>query len=489
MQLFARIERCARDRPDRLAFDGTGRLTYGELREAAWRLATCLTTLCSDDTRPVLVVGHKEPELIVALVAAALAGCAYVPIDSGLPPARVEMIRQHAGATLTLTPDRVRALLKKSPCPARLSGQVTSATTSRALYVMFTSGSTGEPKGVVITHGNLRHFLRWMIDEHAPAPGEVFLNVAPFSFDLSVMDTWVSLASGGTIVALTREQVGSPSRLADRLAASEATIWVSTPSFARLCLTNPSFGQAMLPWLRRFLFCGETLSSGIASALLDRFPNAEVWNTYGPTEATVATTSVRVDRDLLERYSTLPIGHSMPGSRVVVVDEALGERPDGEQGEILIAGPNVSPGYFGRPDLTVRAFCTFEGVRAYRTGDLGRYRDELLFFEGRVDDQVKVNGYRIELGDVEANIRQLSDVRDVAVVTVERDGRIDSLAAFVVGATGDQVSAGRRELELRMALARQLPSYMLPRIVKFMDTLPLTPNGKVDRRALLDQLS
>jgi len=354
--------------------------------------------------------------------------------------------------------------------------------------VMYTSGSTGEPKGVVVTHGNMRHFLAWMLDEHAPTPDDVFLNVVPYSFDVSVMDTWVALATGSSIVAVTREHRAHPARLRERLQASGATIWVSTPSFARLCLADPAFTQALLPCLKTFLFCGETLSPRIAADLLDRFPDAAVWNTYGPTEATVATTSIRIDRDLLGRYPVLPIGRTMPGSQVVVVDDALRVRPGDEQGEILIAGPNVSPGYLGRPDLTARAFCTYDGLPAYRTGDLGRTRDGLLFFEGRADDQIKLNGYRIELGDVEANIRRLPDVLDAAVVLRERGARGDSLAAFVVMRSDPAADPTARELALRAALARQLPTYMLPQVVRFVETLPLTPNGKVDRRSLLETL-
>ena len=193
-------------------------------------------------------------------------------------------------------------------------------------------------------------------------------------------------------------------RFIRRFPSSGITTWVSTPSFAQMCLVERSFGEAMLPDLRRFLFCGETLANETAAQLLDRFPSAEVWNTYGPTEATVATTSIRVDREVLAQHAPLPVGYVMPGTRIPIRGENGEEVAEGERGEIVIIGPNVSPGYLGRADLTEKAFFATEGTRAYRTGDWGRMREGLIFFEGRMDGQIKLHGYRIELGDIESHV-------------------------------------------------------------------------------------
>jgi D-alanine--poly(phosphoribitol) ligase subunit 1 len=264
---------------------------------------------------------------------------------------------------------------------------------------------------------------------------------------------------------------------------------VSTPSFARLCLAERSFDESMLPALRRFLFCGETLPPDLAASLLDRFPGAEVWNTYGPTEATCATTSVRVDRALLAREGPLPVGRTKPGTKILVVGEEGIPAPAGSRGEIVIAGPNVSVGYLGRPDSSAQAFFELDGVRAYRTGDQGRFEGDMLFFEGRADDQVKLHGYRVELGDVEANLRALSRVREAVVVPVLKDGVPDSLAAFVVlegGAFGE--SPAQVTSALRAELRDRLPVYMLPRRVELVDALPTNLNGKTDRRRLAEML-
>jgi D-alanine--poly(phosphoribitol) ligase subunit 1 len=244
----------------------------------------------------------------------------------------------------------------------------------------------------------------------------------------------------------------------------------------------------MLPCVRRFLFCGETLTPQTAAQLLARFPQAQVWNMYGPTEATVATTSVHVDPAILEEYSPLPVGRVMPKTKVFVVNENGTELSGNERGEIIIAGPNVSPGYVGRPDLTARAFFEHRGQRAYKTGDLGRFRDKLLFFEGRVDEQIKLSGYRIELGDVEANLRALPTVRDAVVIPMIKGGTPKSLTAFVSLVTRDETSDFKLAHNLRNQLGERLPGYMLPRKFVFLDAFPMTANGKVDRTALAKSL-
>ena len=357
-------------------------------------------------------------------------------------------------------------------------------------YIIFTSGSTGDPKGVVITHGCLAAFVDWMLaEQELTVGGEVFLNQAPFSFDLSVMDLYLSLATGGTLFSLTKEDSANPRELYAKLRNSGVTAWVSTPSFAQMCLVERSFATEMLPDLRRFLFCGETLAHKTASALLNRFPTAEVWNTYGPTEATVATTSVRVDAELLASHDPLPIGRPRPGTQVGIRREDGSTASEGESGEIIIIGPNVSPGYLGRPDLTTQAFFQTDSHGGYRTGDRGQARGEMLFFEGRMDFQVKVRGHRIELGDVESHVRDVPGMVDAVVLPMERRGVIESLAAFVVMREpipeGGEFAAAQA---LREALSARIPDYMMPRKVEFLAAFPLTPNGKADRKALAERM-
>jgi D-alanine--poly(phosphoribitol) ligase subunit 1 len=381
-----------------------------------------------------------------------------------LPQQRIDKILAISRPALLLTPEDVTKLSSSAPfVPA------TRLQRDDPFYILFTSGSTGEPKGVIITLGCLEHFVAWMLGEQKfVLLGETFLNTALFS--------------------ISRNLVANPKMLYRALGNSGATTWVSTPSFAQMCLVEEKFAEGMLPRIRRFLFCGETLPAQAADRLLERFPRAQVWNMYGPTEATVATTSVRIDRSILEKYSVLPVGRAMPGTEVFVANRAGEILPAKEQGEIVIAGPNVSLGYLGRPDLTAAVFFDHCGRRAYRTGDQGRFHDAFLFFEGRMDSQLKLSGFRIEPGDVEANLLALPSVRDAVVTPVIKNGAAQSLAAFVVLSSQTERSHFELTQSLRRQLAERLPVYMLPRKFVFRDAFPLTANGKVDRARLAQSL-
>ncbi|HEY7566799.1 MAG TPA: AMP-binding protein, partial [Gemmatimonadaceae bacterium] len=335
-----------------------------------------------------------------------------------------------------------------------------------------------------ITRQALATFIDWLTGEQRFVPaGEVFLNQASFSFDLSVMDVYGALTTGGTLVSATRDHVDTPRELHAMLRNSGITTWVSTPTFAGMCLAEPTFSGKIVRGIRRFLFCGEVLPVETARALLDRFPEAEVWNTYGPTEATVATTSIRIDRTIADGCDALPVGVAMPAARVMCVDESLAAVPAGERGEIVIIGPNVSVGYVNRPDLTARSFFERDGMRGYRTGDWGRFVGNLLYCEGRIDSQIKLHGYRIELGEIESELRRQSGVRDAVVIPSMRQGRPWSLVAAVLVNVLPSDSRAAAET-LRQVLAQRLPPYMIPRHVRFLTSLPMTPNGKADRAAI-----
>lgn len=484
INLLERIDQWAVLAPTRLAHvSGARSLTYAELIRRANELAAYLMRELPDDRSPIVVHGHKEPELLIAFLGAVKSRHPYIPLDTSIPAPRVEHIIASANAPLTLTPPRIAELTASAGSDSIPALRAMSE--DDPFYIIFTSGSTGEPKGVVITLECLTSFVNWMLaEQQIQAQTEVFLNQAPFSFDLSVMDLYSSLASGGTLFSISSDEITNPVRLYQTLAASDITTWVSTPSFAQVCLSEPTFNAAMLPQARRFLFCGETLAPEVAAQLLERFPNAQVWNTYGPTEATVATTSIQIDRRVLARYAPLPVGRSKPDTRIEIVDENTVPVADGARGEIIIAGPNVSPGYLNNPEQNARAFFSFDGLRAYHTGDAGHFSDGLLFFEGRMDDQIKLHGYRIELGDVEANLAALGGVRDAVVLPILKNNRPDALAAFVILTAHPAQSDFELSLRLRTQLAERLPAYMLPRKFYFLDAFPMTPNGKADRRRL-----
>jgi D-alanine--poly(phosphoribitol) ligase subunit 1 len=485
VNLLERIDYWATAAPTRIAHvSGERTLTYGDLRAASDALGRYLSERFGEDRSPIAVLGHREPEMLIAFLGAVKSGRPYVPIDTALPQQRIDKIISISRPALLLTAQETVKL-----CEWAGKAVMQPVRADDSFYIIFTSGSTGEPKGVVITLRCLEHFVGWMLAEQKFAEvNETFLNQAPFSFDLSVMDLYCSLATGGTLFSISRDLLANPKMLYRALAASNLTIWVSTPSFAQLCLAEETFREAMLPHLRRFLFCGEILPSRTAAHLLERFPRTEVWNTYGPTEATVATTSIRIDHTVLQNYPAVPVGRPMPGTEVLIVDQAGENLPPNEPGQIVIAGPNVSPGYLARPDLTAKAFSEYGGQRAYRTGDLGRFRDELLFFEGRMDQQIKLNGYRVEIGDIEVNLRALPSVRDAIALPVMKDGAAQSVAAFIILSSPPTRSEFETAHNLRTELGQRLPAYMLPRKFVFIQEFPLTPNGKADRAKLAAQL-
>ena len=486
MNLLERIEHWAAVAPNAIAhISGDRKLTYRELHLRSNGFATELVKRYGEGGDPIALLGHREPEMIIGFIGAAKAGRPYIPIDSVLPQERINHILTIAEPKSLLNPTEIASLSEPNDLAPSVSLQA-----DQAFYIIFTSGSTGSPKGIVITRGSLEFFLGWMLLEHRfREPGEVFLNQAPFSFDLSVMDLYCSLATGGTLFSVGRDLIGNPKLLFRALAHSNVTTWISTPSFVELCLVERKFNHQLLSHVNRFLFCGETLLPGTATSLLDRFPNAQIWNLYGPTETTVATTSVMIDRQILQKYPVVPVGRPMPGTDIFLIDEGHDARvPPGTRGEIVIKGPNVSSGYLGQPDLTGARFLDVNGQRAYRTGDLGRFQDGLLFFEGRVDSQIKLNGYRIELGDLEANLRALPMVRDAAVLPVFKNGKAQWLAGFVVPREEFKSDGESLPTALREQLYHRLPAYMLPRRFVVLDHFPITANGKIDRLKLLESL-
>ena len=419
--------------------------------------------------------------MLVGFLGCIKAGHPYVPLDTSLPRPRLDSIVSVSGASFTVTPEYVRTA---PPSASIVRGRPLSP--ADPFYIIFTSGSTGTPKGVPITLACLADFIEWMEAEQQFSDSETFLNQVPYSFDVSVMDTYLGLVTGGTVFSLNREHIANPIHMYRALAASGVSVWVSTPSFVNMCLVERRFDQTMLPRLERFFLAGETLTPALVSQLLDRFPRAAVWNMYGPTEATVVTTSVRVDREMVNRYPTVPIGLPKVRTRMAVLDSQGVEVAAGLRGEIVISGPNVSPGYLNRPDANERAFFRLDGQHAYRTGDAGHYRDGMLFFDGRIDGQIKLHGYRIEPGDVEAHLLALPGVREVAVLPVTKDGRVEGLQAFVVLTERPEGSDFQISTVLRSDLAARLPVHMVPRKIRLLDRLPTTVNGKIDRQKLAE---
>ena len=502
------IEHFAQVQPDFPVYDILGQVhTYGDLKKDSDSLAAQIDRLGLPDKSPVVVFGGQEYEMLATFVALTKSGHAYIPIDSHSALERVAAIVEVAEPSLIIAINDFP--LADVAAPIFSAEQVQTAFREGAsyelshpvqgddnYYIIFTSGTTGKPKGVQISHNNLLSFTNWMITdkEFATPDRPQMLAQPPYSFDLSVMYWAPTLALGGTLFALPSAVTQDFKQLFDTILSLPIAIWTSTPSFADMALLSDDFNSQKLPQLTHFYFDGEELTVKTAQKLRDRFPQARIINAYGPTEATVALSAVAVTDEMLQNCKRLPIGYTKADSPTFVIDEEGRKVPNGQQGEIIVCGPAVSKGYLNNPEKTAEAFFEFEGLPAYHTGDVGSMTDEgLLLYGGRMDFQIKFNGFRIELEDVSQNLNKSKYVESaVAVPRYNKDHKVQNLLAYVILKDG-VAEQFEREIDITKAIKEDLQdimmSYMMPSKFLYRETLPLTPNGKIDIKGLISEVN
>lgn len=502
------IEHFAQVQPDFPVYDILGQVhTYGDLKKDSDSLAAHIDRLGLPDKTPVVVFGGQEYEMLATFVALTKSGHAYIPIDSHSALERVAAIVEVAEPSLIIAINDFP--LADVTAPIFSAEQVQTAFREGAsyelshpvqgddnYYIIFTSGTTGKPKGVQISHNNLLSFTNWMITDKEFATPErpQMLAQPPYSFDLSVMYWAPTLALGGTLFALPSAVTQDFKQLFETILSLPIAIWTSTPSFADMALLSDDFNSQKLPQLTHFYFDGEELTVKTAQKLRDRFPQARIINAYGPTEATVALSAVAVTDEMLQNCKRLPIGYTKADSPTFVIDEEGQKVPNGQQGEIIVCGPAVSKGYLNNPEKTAEAFFEFEGLPAYHTGDVGSMTDEgLLLYGGRMDFQIKFNGFRIELEDVSQNLNKSKYVESaVAVPRYNKDHKVQNLLAYVILKDG-VAEQFEREIDITKAIKEDLQdimmSYMMPSKFLYRETLPLTPNGKIDIKGLISEVN
>ncbi|MGI5160669.1 amino acid adenylation domain-containing protein [Microbispora sp. CA-102843] len=452
-------------------------LTYRELAVRAAALAARLRDRGVGRGSVVAVRMSRGPAMILALLGVAMSGAAYLPVDPDYPAARVEYMIEDSGAALVLTDADLAGLLSglsgEDPTgAAHIEEPAERPSPGDTAYVLYTSGSTGRPKGVVVPHRALTNFLLAMRVLVGSEPSDVWLALTSLSFDISALELYLPLVTGGRVVVAGAETARDGAALTRLIDDTGVTHVQATPSGWRVLLAGD------LPPVVA-LAGGEPLPLALAAELRARV--RRLVNMYGPTETTIWSTAWEVP----ERPERVTIGRPIANTTVHVVDAEGAQVPIGVPGELLIGGAGVAAGYLGRPGLTAERFVRHGDGLVYRTGDVVRWSaDGTLEFIGRTDNQVKLRGHRIELGEIEAVLEAHPAVRQ-AVVAV----RDDLLVAFVVpdAPGGSGASTGSAEgdaLNLRRHVAGQLPGYMVPATVVTLDALPLTPNGKVDRKAL-----
>jgi amino acid adenylation domain-containing protein len=519
------VEAQARREPARPAlFFHDMSLSYGELNRRSDQLAHHLRSL---GVGPGILVGLcVEPsiEMIVGLLGILKAGSAFLPLDPGYPPARLEFMVQQTRTTVLLlhaatlsvahtltadaTPLQVVGCLDESERPSFLPNAIHFWNTAETAgftdtpcacvneprdmaYLMYTSGSTGQPKGVPITHKNLVPFFQWHQEYFSFSPEDRVIQYHSLSFDFSVWEIFEALVAGASLYLVPTAVSRDVGALADYLLREHITVLNMTPSqFSALADYVQLFQPTAPGSLRLVVLGGEALPPALARKAIQILPpTCRVFNEYGPTETTISCAICPITTAILEDHAALPsvpIGRPSAYMQLFLLDASLQPVPVGVPGEIYIGGPGTSRGYFQRAELTAERFVTHPfsqnaGSRLYRSGDLAYYLpDGTIVFLGRVDEQVKIRGFRIEPGEVEAVLAEHPLLQEAAVTVLRDAPGGPRLAAYVVPRHTASIDAGR----VKTYLKERVPEYMIPSTVMVLQALPLTPNGKIDRQAL-----
>ncbi|NPE55800.1 AMP-binding protein [Dickeya dadantii] len=474
-----------------------GDLTYHQLYQGALALADQLLAQHKASgyrqRAPVMLYGHKHPACLIAWWACLLTGHPVAPVETDNTDERLRFIAGgiQAGLLLNATgqaaPDiGIPALtVSTAVCdmPAsRLADHCHQMglafgrdTISGIAYILFSSGTTGAPKGIRVSYANLAHFVRWAADAF-PAPGPISGNIR-YCFDVSQYELWLAWHYRQPLSVLDYRDIINTRKMIARHADAGVQTWVSTPSLTRNYLRDREFRQDNLPRLNTFIFCGEVLTKEMVNALWRAFPGCRIVNTYGPTECTVAVTACDITPAMLDDDAPLPLGYVRPG-----VELRINAPANSERGEIVIAGPAVGDGYLNAPPVQQARFVIEpDGTRCYRTGDIGSLRNNLLYFHGREDSELKIQGHRIALSDIENVLREHPQVQDAIVTPWLLHGMPQGLQAFILSDRADIFPA------LAAHLRRYLPPYMVPKFWYPADDAALNHNSKLDRQRVTQQ--
>jgi amino acid adenylation domain-containing protein len=506
------LDSSARRRPNHVAVESppNGSITYRELVALSDHVRDRLLAMGVQPGDRVGIYLRKSIDAVAALLGVMKAGAAYVPVDSAAPFWRSAYILHDCAVKVAFIEDKLvegwseetkklgdvpqlivienagdggglRAALAASAAPS--SGAIQYPGSSDLAYILYTSGSTGKPKGVMLTHRNAMAFVDWCSDVFSPTDDDRFSSHAPFHFDLSILDLYVPLKHGATIVLIGAEQGKEPLGLAQLVADRKISMWYSTPSILSLLAQYGKMDRFQYPYLRVVNFAGEVFPVKHLRSVKKLWPHPRYYNLYGPTETNVCTyheIPEHVEEDRTEPY---PIGKVCEHYRARVVEPDGSDVVKGQEGELVIAGDGILQGYWNLPDNTARAFLVDDqGERWYHTGDVVIEGDDGVFtFVGRRDRMVKRRGYRIELGEVEAGLYKHPAVREAATVAVkDAEGGV-RIVAFLSCKDGAKPST----LEMKRFSSENLPMSMIPDQFKIVDELPKTSTDKVDYQRLM----
>jgi D-alanine--poly(phosphoribitol) ligase subunit 1 len=473
-----------------LRVDGTS-YSYADLGRHAQAIADWIEKQAPQGPQRVAILGGRSYESYAGLLGACWSGAAYVPLNPKLPAGRLRhvldtihpdavLVDAEGEPVLACLPDSARwpAVRIRTVDPARGLREPAAVDTEGTAYILFTSGSTGAPKGVAIAFRGVSCFLAAMAERYPLTPEDRVAQPCDLSFDISVSNIFTAWNSGAAVYVVPSAQAMAPR---DFLRTEAINAWFSTPSVAVFLEQMKMLRPGVFPALRYTMFGGDGLPASTAERWVAAAPNGSLENIYGPTEITVACTGVRYTgvETVTPGRGIVAIGTPFTGTELRILDEADREVETGQPGELLIGGPQVGLGYWKDPDLTAARFPVIDGRRWYRSGDVV-YRDDngLYHFLSRIDNQVKIRGYRVELGEIEAHLREACSSNTVAAVPWPvRLGSASGIVAFVSGTE-------RSAVEIQQVMRDRLPAQSVPNQVRIVDRLPVGLTGKIDRKAL-----
>jgi len=479
-------------------------LTYKQLKEYSDKIAMYLLKEFKEDRRPIIIYGNKENNILPVMIGALKSGRAYVPLDVTFPEARINQIIDEVKPRVifNFTNDsldlKYELEIKQNEVDDIFNMPINEAPSKDKwvkdednCYILFTSGSTGKPKGVQINKRNIDSFTKWFEEflEFDESP-KIILNQVSYSFDVSVIPIYMGLGNGKTLFTLNKETLEDLKLLFTELTSSNIDYWVSTPALAEICSKFDDFNNEKIDKLSEFIFAGEVLTKKLVKNLMNRFPNAKVINGYGPTEATVLISAININEDIIECEKGIPIGYPINNCELNIVDGQGNKLKDGEKGELIVIGDSVSIGYLNNSEMTNKVFFkTSEVKQGYKTGDLAYYENGIIYYCGRKDFQIKLNGFRIEIEDIENNLRKVKNINNAVVFPVfSEEHKISHLTAFIVLNDKNELSNLKNATLIKNELKKLIPSYMIPRNIKILNEFPLNTNGKIDRKKLMEEL-